>query len=158
MYDEAGNLIKKGNRYNIKGDTVIFTETEGSSVEYWEYEYNLQNRLSRVRKNGEVIAEFLYDADGMRIKSTEKILEEETNRTSYYVYSYSGSVLMEESTDNGSSNSPEAKYNSYIYAFGKIFAKVDGILDSTYITAEDIFYFHHDNLGSTRLISMVQGM
>jgi len=138
---------------NIEGDSVIFTETEGSSVEYWEYEYNLQNRLSRVRKNGEVIAEFLYDADGMRIKSTEKILEEETNRTSYYVYSYSGSVLMEESTDNGSSNSPEAKYNSYIYAFGKIFAKVDGILDSTYITAEDIFYFHHDNLGSTRLIS-----
>ena len=153
VYDEAGNLIKKGNRYKIEGDSVIFTETEGSGVEYWEYEYNLQNKLYRVRKNGELIAEFLYDTDGMRIKATEKIKEENTNRTTYYIYSYGGSVLMEESTDNGSSNSPETKYNSYIYAFGKIFAKVDGILDSTYITAEDIFYFHHDNLGSTRLIS-----
>ena len=75
MYDEAGNLIKKGNRYNIKGDTVIFTETEGSGVEYWEYEYNLQNRLSRVKKNGQVIAEFSYDVDGMRIKAEEKLEE-----------------------------------------------------------------------------------
>ena len=153
VYDEAGNLTKKGNRYKIEGDSVIFTETEGSGVEYWEYEYNLQNKLYRVRKNGELIAEFLYDTDGMRIKATEKIKEENTNRTTYYIYSYGGSVLMEESTDNGSSNSPETKYNSYIYAFGKIFAKVDGILDSTYITAEDVFYFHHDNLGSTRLMT-----
>ena len=72
LYDEAGNLIEKGNRYNIEGDSVIFTETEGSGVEYWEYEYNLQNRLSRVRKNGELIAEFLYDTDGMRIKAKKK--------------------------------------------------------------------------------------
>ena len=38
---------------------------------------------------------------------------------------------MEESTDNDSNNSSETKYTSYIYAFGKTFAKVDGILDST---------------------------
>ena len=34
LYDDAGNLIEKGNRYNIEGDSVIFTETEGSGVEY----------------------------------------------------------------------------------------------------------------------------
>ena len=153
MYDEAGNLIKKGNRYNIEGDSVILIETEGSGVEYWEYEYNLQNRLSRVRKNGELIAEFLYDADGMRIKSEEKEEESSTIRTTYYVYSYSGSVLMEESTDNSSDDSSETKYTSYIYAFAKTFAKVDGILDPVHITAEKIAYFHHDNLGSTRLMT-----
>src|SRR5690606_26261822 len=100
IYDDAGNLIKKGNRYNIEGDSVIFTETEGSGVEYWEYEYNLQNRLARVRKNGELIAEFLYDADGMRVKAEEKLEEIQESRTTYFIYSYSGSVLMEESTSS----------------------------------------------------------
>ena len=73
------------------------------------------NRLARVRKNGEIIAEFLYDTDGMRIKATEKIKEENTNRTTYYVYSYSGSVLMAESS--GSENNNSTEFISYIYAF-----------------------------------------
>ncbi len=153
IYDEAGNLIEKGNRYNIEGDTVTFLKTEGSSVEYWEYEYNLQNRLSRVRKNGEVIAEFLYDVDGMRVKAEEKLEEIQESRTTYFIYSYSGSVLMEESASNSSDDSSETKYTSYIYAFAKTFAKVDGILDPVHITAEKIAYFHHDNLGSTRLMT-----
>ena len=50
------------------------------------YDYNLQNRLSRVKKNGKVIAEFKYDADGMRIKAKEKLAEKQTKKTSYYVY------------------------------------------------------------------------
>ncbi|MGB4044691.1 MAG: RHS repeat-associated core domain-containing protein, partial [Halanaerobiales bacterium] len=87
----------------------------------------------------------------MRIKSTEKILEEETNRTSYYVYSYSGSVLMEESS--GSENNNSTEFISYIYAFAKTFAKVDGIVNPALITVEKIAYFHHDNLGSTRLMT-----
>ena len=60
---------------------------------------------------------------------------------------------MEESTDNSSDDSSETKYTSYIYAFAKTFAKVDGILDPAHITAENISYFHHDNLGSTRLMT-----
>ena len=146
-----------GNRYNIEGDSVIFTETEGSGVEYWEYEYNLQNRLSRVRKNGELIAEFLYDADGMRIKAEEKLEEIQESRTTYYVYSYSDSVLMEESASNSSDDPSETKYTSYIYAFAKTFAKVDGIVNPALITVEKIAYFHHDNLGSTRLMTDITG-
>src|SRR5690554_3431067 len=45
------------------------------------------------------------------------------------------------------------EYTSYIYAFAKTFARVDGILDPVHITAESISYFHHDNLGSTRLMT-----
>ncbi len=145
VYDEAGNLINKGNRYSIEGNTVIFTETEGEGVEYYEYQYNLQNRLSKVKKNGEVAAEFLYDADGMRIKAKERLEEVQENRTTYYVYGYGGSVLLEES----SSASSDSQYTSYIYAFSKTFAKVDGIVG----VSTEISYFHYDNVGSTRLMT-----
>jgi len=138
QYDEAGNLVKKGNKYSVSGDTLTFTETEGSSVEYYEYEYNLQNRLSRVKKNGELIAEFLYDVDGMRVKTDEKLEEKQENRTTYFVYGYAGKVMLEES-------SGETTYTSFIYAFAKTFAKVDGLINTTTLATADISYFHHDN-------------
>jgi hypothetical protein len=39
-YDNAGNMVKKGNTFEISGDTVNFT-TNGEGVEYWEYKYDL---------------------------------------------------------------------------------------------------------------------
>ncbi|NLY74435.1 MAG: hypothetical protein GX075_03950, partial [Firmicutes bacterium] len=42
-YDNAGNMVKKGNTFEISGDTVTFT-ISGEGVEYWEYEYDLLNR------------------------------------------------------------------------------------------------------------------
>ena len=48
-YDNAGNLVKKGNTFEISGDTVTFT-ISGEGVEYWEYEYDLLNRLIKVPK------------------------------------------------------------------------------------------------------------
>ncbi|NLY75931.1 MAG: hypothetical protein GX075_11625, partial [Firmicutes bacterium] len=35
-YDNAGNLVKKGNTFEISGDMVTFT-ISGEGVEYWEY-------------------------------------------------------------------------------------------------------------------------
>ncbi|MEJ6950752.1 RHS repeat-associated core domain-containing protein [Natronospora cellulosivora (SeqCode)] len=153
VYDNAGNLIEKGNYYTIEGEEVIFTAKEGSGVEYWQYEYNLQNRLSRVKKNRELIAEFSYDVNGMRIMSREQEVELADFRTTYFVYGYSGRVLMEESSATAS----DTKYTSYIYAFAKTFAKVDGILDSATVIAEDVTFYHHDNLGSTRLMTDHEG-
>ena len=60
---------------------------------------------------------------------------------------------MEESINSNSDNPSATNYTSYIHAIGKTFAKVDGILDPTLITAEKTAYFHHDNLGSTRLMT-----
>ncbi|MCG8516061.1 MAG: RHS repeat-associated core domain-containing protein [Halanaerobiales bacterium] len=150
VYDLAGNLIKKGNRYSIRNNTVTFTATEGEGVEYYAYEYNLQNRLARVKKNGEIVAEFRYDAEGMRIKAQEKLEEKQSTRTTYYIYGYSGKVLLEESRE---SVSPELSYASYIYAFGKTFAKIDGIIG----VSTEITYFHYDNLGSTKLMTEQDG-
>jgi len=165
VYDEAGNLIKKGNSYNIGNNTVTFTTTKGEGIEYYEYEYNLENRLSRVKKNNEIIAEFKYNADGMRIKTEEKLEKEQTKRTTYYIYGYSGKVLMEESSKtalednagNNTGNSSGITYTSYIYAFGKSFAKVNGILNPSNITTAEISYFHYDNIGSTRLMTDSSG-
>jgi YD repeat-containing protein len=50
IYDDAGNLVKKGNKYTINGDKV--TLESGNGAEYWEYQYDLLNRLSKVIKNG----------------------------------------------------------------------------------------------------------
>ncbi len=144
-YDEAGNLIKKGNKYIIDSDTVIFTEKSGEGVDYYEYDYNLQNRLNKVTKNGKVIAEFLYDANGMRIKSLEHTYDGNVKETNY-VYNIAGKVIFEDDIS-------KTEYTSYIFALGKQFAKIDGIIGvSTKVT-----YFHQDNLGSTRLMTNASG-
>jgi len=43
-YDKAGNLIKKGNKFTINGNTVIFNTSDPGS-EYWTYQYDLLNRF-----------------------------------------------------------------------------------------------------------------
>ncbi|HEY8463990.1 MAG TPA: hypothetical protein VIM29_08215, partial [Bacillota bacterium] len=65
-YDAAGNLVKKGNKYTISGNTVTFT-TSGTGVEYWEYTYDLLNRLIKVTKNGTIASEYQYDPTGLRV-------------------------------------------------------------------------------------------
>ena len=40
---------------------------------------------------------------------------------------------------------PELSYTSYIYAFGKTFAKVDGIIEAAKLATMEITYFHYDN-------------
>jgi Fe-S cluster assembly iron-binding protein IscA len=65
VYDEAGNMVKKGNAFTISGDTVTFIETSGEGVEYWEYSYDLLNRLIKVTKNGNIVAEYAYDPEGV---------------------------------------------------------------------------------------------
>ncbi|TDX53272.1 RHS repeat-associated core domain-containing protein [Orenia marismortui] len=143
VYDNAGNLIKKGNKYSIEGEVVTFTETSGDSVEYWEYQYNLQNRLAKVYKNEELIAEFSYDADDKRIKTIEHTHDGSIKKTNF-VYSVSGKVIFEDEDNN---------YTSFIFALNKQYAKVNGIVGAS----TEITYFHQDNLGSTRLMTNASG-
>ncbi|HEY8344427.1 MAG TPA: hypothetical protein VIL66_04445 [Bacillota bacterium] len=70
-YDEAGNLVAKGNRFDIAGDTVTFT-TSGEKVEYWEYKCDVLNRLIWVTKNGTIVAEYGYDPEGYRVVKRAK--------------------------------------------------------------------------------------
>ncbi|MCK5094336.1 MAG: RHS repeat protein, partial [Spirochaetes bacterium] len=57
VYDVNGNLVKKGTDYDIDGDTVKIQ----SRGEYWDYEYDLLNRLIRVSRNGELVVRYVYD-------------------------------------------------------------------------------------------------
>ena len=79
IYDNAGNMVKKGNRYTPSGNSFTFT-TSGEGVEYWEYDYDLLNRLIKVRKNGTIVAEYGYDPEGYRVIKRAK------GETTHYVF------------------------------------------------------------------------
>jgi RHS repeat-associated protein len=120
-YDANGNLTKK--------ETLI-----GPSV-IWRYTYDLFNRLLKVTKDGQTVAEYMYDEGGLRIKKTGP------NGENYYVFDSGGNVLYEQEN---------REYMEYIYVLGKHFARVDGNLDNS-ITKK--YFYHTDYLGSTVLVT-----
>lgn len=139
VYDENGNLIEKGNDYQVYLDgSVEFNKDR--PAEYWRYEYTVRDRLKTVYRNEELMAEFTYDVDGKRIQSETK----EEGRVSY-VFNFAGRVLYEEDGLD--------KKISYIYAHQKQIARVEGIVGGD----GEIIYYHHDNLGSTRVVTDSQG-
>ena len=106
-YDQNGNLIKKGSSYTITGERVSI---DPDGEEYWEYQYDLLDRLIRVKKNGVTVAEYTYNATGLRVKK-ENSLEE-----TYYLYNQSDQLIYEQE------NSQSVEY---IYVAGKHLARVD---------------------------------
>ncbi|MCK4261414.1 MAG: hypothetical protein KAX49_20765, partial [Halanaerobiales bacterium] len=150
VYDENGNLIEKGNDFieNVDGTVIFVTD---AYKEYWQYEYTIKNRLKEVYFNEELQAEFAYDTDGMRIRSGAK-----DEPVTHYVYNQAGKVLFEVydpvlDETQAENNQTEV---SYIYAYGRQIAKVEGIIGNS----EEIVYYHHDNLGSTRLMTDKNGL
>jgi RHS repeat-associated protein len=141
IYDAAGNLVEKGNKFSIASDQVIFITKSGTGVEYWKYEYDLLNRLVKVQKNGATVVEYGYDPEGLRVvkKSTE-------NGTTHYVFDGT-EPIYEKQISFG-------KIRSYIYALGKHLARVDGVIGNT--TAK-VYYYHTDNVGSIRKITNSKG-
>lgn len=115
-YDNNGNLVKKS---TINGDTI------------WSYQYDLLNRLVKVKKNDQEIASYVYDESGLRLK------KQGTDTAIYYVFDTSGNVLYEQEN---------REYQEYVYVLGKHFARVDGNLDND---IKKKFFYHTDHLGST---------
>ena len=136
VYDDNGNLIKKGSNFILAGNTVTF-DPEGKDL--WIYEYDLLNRLTKVNQDGKVVAEYLYDEAGLRLKKQSQ------DATIYYVFDQNGQVLYEE--ENG-------EYLEYIYVLGKHFARVDGSLQSE---EQQTYFYHTDHLGSTVLVTDESG-
>lgn len=143
QYDHMGNLIAKGNSYSINGENVTFNSS-GDNVVYWKYEYNARNRMTDVYKNGETlvdkVASYGYDFSGKRLKV------EEGDRVNYYIYNYLGQLIYEKRKDIEI---------FYIYAYGRILAKIEGNIS---LDKESYYYYNHDNLGSTMLMTDADGL
>ena len=140
VYDDAGNLVKKGNKFSINGDTVTFTATSGDGVEYWQYTYDLLNRLTEVSKNGTVVSDYEYSPDGLRE------VKRGSSGTIHYVFEGTEPIFEKRMKDE--------KVKSYVYALGKHLARVDGVIGDT--TAK-VYYYHTDYLGSVRVITDQSG-
>ena len=138
-YDKAGNMVEKGNKFTIDGEKVTFITT-GEDVEYWTYRYDLLNRLIAVTKNGVTVAEYAYDPAGMRVVKRAK------GETTHYIYEGTEPIFEKKIT------SGERK--SYIHAFGRYLARVDGIIDGT---NEKTYFYHTDYRGSIRAVTDQSG-
>jgi RHS repeat-associated protein len=141
VYDDAGNLIQKGNQFSVTNDTISFTATEGPGVEYWEYGYDLLNRLTEVRKNNKTVAQYDYDPEGFRVMKSVP-----NGEITHYIFDGT-EPIFEKNLNSG-------KIKSYVYALGKHLARVDGAIGDT---AAKVYYYHNDQVGSIRKITDQQG-
>ena len=152
VYDDAGNLVEKGNKFNINDDNVTFTATSGEGVEYWQYTYDLLNRLTEVSKNGTVVADYEYSPDGLReVKRAKGI-------TTHYVFEGTEPIFEKRISDG--------RIRSYVYALGKHLARVDGVIgeqttfnpDGTVLRQGKPTYFYHtDQVGSVKAVTDQSG-
>ena len=114
-YDANGNMIRGDGKH---------------------YEYNDANQLVKVRhgdQSGPVIAEYVYDHTGQRIKKIENGV------TTYYIGKHFEKQVAGETQTN----------TSYYFANGERVAKKD--------PTGQVFYYHADHLGSASVITDSSG-
>jgi len=104
-------------------------KTQASSGVTTTYAYDMANRLTSIIQGGSTVGSYVYDADGRRIEKTES--------STSTIYLNQGTHVLYESQIGSLSN-------DYVYAGDELIAKVSGA---------SIQYFHHDILGSTRLVT-----
>ncbi len=115
QYDANGNMTKK---------------TKGSEV--WDYVYDLENRLTCVKKNNSTIANYEYDGDGGRVKKT--VYSSTTNTTKYV-----GSLYEE---TNGTAT-------KHIYLGDQLIASITGTTK---------IFNHADHLGGVNVTTDATGV
>ncbi len=147
-YDKVGNrTAKDGITYTINTVNEVTGLSDGTSFTYdsngnrtgktketdtWVYTYGYANRLTKVEKNSEALGEYVYDGDGKRIQVTENGV------TTTYIYS--GLDTLYEETMTGAA----------VYVYGP----TGRLAKRTTINGEsNMFYYHTDQLGSTRLVT-----
>lgn len=134
-YDAAGNMVQKGNKFIVSGDTVAF-ETSGEGVEYWQYGYDLLNRLIRVKKNGTVVAEYAYDPEGLRV------VKQAAGKKIHFVFEGTEPIFEKRITEN--------KIRSYVYSLGKHLARVDGVIGDS---SANVYWYTTDQVGSVKAVT-----
>ncbi|HEX3047014.1 MAG TPA: peptidoglycan DD-metalloendopeptidase family protein [Bacillota bacterium] len=136
-YDNAGNLTDKGNisLATINGDQVTFG-TPVANDEYWHYTYDLLNRLTKVEKNGTLIAKYEYDPVGLRV------VKKTPGETVHYVFQGTEPIYEK--------NVTTGRVKSYVYAFGKHLARVDGVIGDSQAKK---YWYSTDQVGSVRAVT-----
>jgi RHS repeat-associated protein len=147
-YDKVGNRTAKDSvTYTINIVNEVTSLSDGTSFTYdasgnrthktkdsdtWDYTYDYADRLTEIKKNSTTIGEYAYDCYGRRIQATENGV------TTTYIYS-GWDVLYEEKPGG---------IATYIYGpTGKLAKR-------TTVNGEShTFYYHTDELRSTRLVT-----
>jgi YD repeat-containing protein len=159
QYDANGNMTKKGDRIVVNG---VATAVKDVTADYWanvtdsttgidfdvtgglfyEYEYDLLNRMIGVQRNGQASARYEYDEGGLLFRKTG------SGGETTYTWSPNGKLLYEET---GPSATPgESTYKRYIYVNGDLFAYEKGTVGSADVTRN---YVHQDQVGSVTAIT-----
>jgi RHS repeat-associated protein len=140
-YDANGNLTEKGNKYTWDNVNNCFVfEHSGDGVEYWQYSYDLLNQLEQVKKNGQVLASYIYDPNGFRVEkvgSKGKI---------DYVPLLNGEVGYRKEISTG-------KEYSFIYVGGTHLARVNGVVGGE----GKKFFYLNDHEGSALAVTDENG-
>ncbi len=147
-YDKTGNITTKDSiTYTINAVDEVTALSDGTTFTYdangnrtqktkgsdtWAYIYDYADRLTRIEKNQTTRGEYVYDGDGKRIQATENSV----TTTSIYT---GLDILYEENTTGTA---------TYIYGPKGRIAKRTMINQET-----NIYYYHTDQLGSTRLVT-----
>ena len=110
--DDLGNRekvnVRDGNgiTYTVDNLTNRYTSIEDANLTYdaagnltqdqrgYEYEYDYENRIVKITKDGNDIAEFAYDALGRRMRK----IDSKVGHTTYYYNNYKWQVLYETGT------------------------------------------------------------
>lgn len=144
-YDANGNMTYKGKTATAKTNGGLFEgwTFDATSGEVWSYEYDLCNRLTKVRhstagtNNLIQVSEYKYDfRDLMVCRTTGGVSE-------YFAYDAEGKLIY---TEKGTE-----KHN-YVYANGKLWCET-----VTSGTTKNTYYHHTDHLGTTVCITDSSG-
>ncbi len=140
-YDANGNMIAKGKIATAKTDGGLFEgwNFNASSGEVWNYEYDLSDRLVKVRHStsgtGKLLQVVEYKYDYRDLMVCRKI----GSTAEYFAYDNDVNLLY---TEKGNEK------HDYIYANGKIWSEV-----VTSGSTKNTYYHHTDHLGTTICIS-----
>lgn len=98
-YDPNGNMILKAKAL-VSGDNYnpgagVWNSTCDITQDYWNYAWDLNNRLTSVSHNGVQTVSYLYDAAGLR---TQRV---GSDGTTVYMYSSNGTLLYSNNTTTG---------------------------------------------------------
>lgn len=180
QYDEIGNIIVKDGLtyyynecnggphavcrlsdgtlfdYDDNGNMVSKTDPNGKQ---WTYVYNVENRLKKVKINGQLKAEYMYDGDGGRTRKkvyADNCIGHVSSGGGYVAYCAQPRLLgapvpTEETHFIGSlyQSSDQGQSIKYILFDGQRIASISGT---------KVLYYHADHLGSANVITDVNGV